>query len=85
MAIEKAMVEAERLEKVLNAWFGRALKKTFMIWRNHLGWKRGGKAQHIANINAWRQQRDLKNAMKAWRKISVGMLMERRRASMVPD
>ncbi len=72
------MVEAERLQKVLNAWFGRALKKTFLIWKNYVGWRRGGKAMHIANINDWRRLRDLKNALKALRHICIACRLQRK-------
>ena len=77
LAIEKAMAEAERLQKVLNAWFGRTLQKVFKIWKSYLGWRRGGKAQHIANINTWRRLRDMKNALKAMRTFCIEARLQR--------
>ncbi len=71
MTAERAMVESERLQKVLNAWFGRVMSKTFANWRNYLRWRHGGKAAHIANIGLWRRQRDMKNTFKALRNICV--------------
>jgi hypothetical protein len=73
------------LQKVLNAWFGRALKKTFLIWKSYLGWRRGGKAMHIANINAWRRQRDLKNALKALRQICLQCRLRRKLGAEEPE
>lgn len=77
LAIEKAMAEAERLQKVLNAWFGRTLQKMFKIWKSYLRWRRGGKAQHISNINAWRRLRDMKNALKAMRTFCIESRLQR--------
>ncbi len=85
LAAEKAMAEAERLEKVLNAWFGREMKKCFFIWKSYVGWRRGGKAAHIANVTTWRQQRDMKNAFKALRQMCVTFRLQRKLNQLEPD
>lgn len=75
---ERAMAESDRLQKVLNTWFGRVITKTFAIWRNYLRWRRGGKSMHIANIGIWRRQRDLKNAFKALRHLCARSRLQRK-------
>jgi hypothetical protein len=82
LTAERAMVESERLQKVLNAWFGRVLTKSFAIWKSYIGWRRGGKATHMANIGAWRRQRDVKNVFKLLRSYCVKSRLQRRLESM---
>ncbi len=85
LAAEKAMVEAERLQKVLDSWFGREKKKCFGIWKSYVGWRHGGQAAHMANVSTWRNQRDMKNAFKALRHICVTLRLQRHLAQIEPD
>jgi hypothetical protein len=82
MTAERAMVEAERLQKVLNAWFGRVLAKSFAIWKSYIGWRRGGKATHMANIGVWRRQRDAKNVFKVLRSYCVKTRLQKKLESL---
>jgi hypothetical protein len=72
------MVESERLQKVLDSWFGRVVTKSFAVWRNYLRWRQGGKAAHIENISQWRRHRDMKNAFKALKNICVKSRLQRK-------
>jgi hypothetical protein len=78
LAAEKAMGESVRLQKALNVWFGLVLKKSFLMWKSYIGWRRGGKALHIQNVVAWRRQRDLKNTLKALRGLCVRARLQRK-------
>lgn len=85
LAADKAMVEAERLQKVLNYWFGRVLKKSLLIWKNYLGWRRGGKAMHIENVRRWRRLRDMKNTFRELRNVGVKLRLQRKLGSLDPE
>lgn len=85
LAAEHAMVEAKRLQKVLDLWFGREKKKCFGIWKSYVGWRHGGQAAHMANVSTWRNQRDMKNAFKALRHICVTLRLQRHLAQIEPD
>ncbi len=85
LAADKAMVEVERLKKVSKYWFGTVLKKSFLIWKNYLGWRRGGKSLHIANVRLWRRQRDMKNAFRELRNVGVKLRLQRKLGSLDPE